>query len=223
MNKKENKDRLFIISSFMDYTLLTENYPKSVYNFCKKNDIQEKTFYKDFGSLDAIKKMIWQSFYENAMSLLEKDKNFDVSSPKEKLLSFYYTFFEVLLLNRSYVLFVFSEEEKILSKMSNLKTLRILFKGFATELIEEGNINKSSYLQHSPKIFSEAAWLQLCFLLKFWVEDTSESFEKTEVYFQKHQKLSEQILMFLKIHLCLHLLILESFCGKKNLFLLEVT
>jgi hypothetical protein len=185
MNKKENKDRLFIISSFMDYTLLTENYPKSVYNFCKKNDIQEKTFYKDFGSLDAIKKMIWQSFYENAMSLLEKDKNFDVSSPKEKLLSFYFTFFEVLLLNRSYVLFVLSKEEKILSKMSNLKTLRILFKGFATELIEEGNINKSSYLQHSPNIFSEAAWLQLCFLLKFWVEDTSESFEKTDQAIEK--------------------------------------
>ena len=185
MNKKENKDRLFIISSFMDYTLLTENYPKSVYNFCKKNDIQEKTFYKDFGSLDAIKKMIWQSFYENTMSLLEKDKNFDVSSPKEKLLSFYFTFFEVLLLNRSYVLFVLSEEEKILSKMSNLKTLRILFKGFATELIEEGNINKSSYIQHSPKIFSEAAWLQLCFLLKFWVEDTSESFEKTDQAIEK--------------------------------------
>jgi hypothetical protein len=153
--------------------------------FVKKNDIQEKTFYKDFGSLDAIKKMIWQSFYENAMSLLEKDKNFDVSSPKEKLLSFYFTFFEVLLLNRSYVLFVLSKEEKILSKMSNLKTLRILFKGFAAELIEEGNINKSSYLQHSPNIFSEAAWLQLCFLLKFWVEDTSESFEKTDQAIEK--------------------------------------
>jgi hypothetical protein len=185
MNKNENKDRLFIISSFMDNTLFNENYPKSVYNFCKKNDIQEKTFYKDFGSLDAIKKMIWQSFYENAMSLLEKDKNFDVSSPKEKLLSFYFTFFEVLLLNRSYVLFVLSKEEKILSKMSNLKSLRILFKGFATELIEEGNINKSSYLQHSPNIFSEAAWLQLCFLLKFWVEDTSESFEKTDQAIEK--------------------------------------
>jgi hypothetical protein len=185
MNKNENKDRLFIISSFMDNTLFNENYPKSVYNFCKKNDLQEKTFYKDFGSLDAIKKMIWQSFYENAMSLLEKDKNFDVSSPKEKLLSFYFTFFEVLLLNRSYVLFVLSKEEKILSKMSNLKTLRILFKGFATELIEEGNINKSSYLQHSPNIFSEAAWLQLCFLLKFWVEDTSESFEKTDQAIEK--------------------------------------
>jgi AcrR family transcriptional regulator len=185
MSQKENKERLFIISSFMNYTLLNENYPKSVFNFCKKNNMEEKTFYKYFGSFDAVKKMIWKSFYENAISLLEKEKNFDVSTPKEKLLSFYFTFFEVLLLNRSYVLFVLSKEEKILSKMSNLKTLRILFKGFATELIEEGNVQKPTYLQHSTYIFSEAAWVQLGFLLKFWVEDTSESFEKTDQAIEK--------------------------------------
>ena len=180
MNQKEIKEKLFIVSSFMDSTLLNENYPMSVYNFCKKNDIEEKTFYKYFGSFDAVKKMIWQSFYDNAISLLEKDKDFRDSSPKEKLLSFYYTFFEILLLNRSYILFVLSKEEKILNKISDLKTLRINFKAFATELIEEGNAEKPSYLQHPPKIFSEAAWVQLGFLLKIWVDDTSESFEKTD-------------------------------------------
>ena len=69
--------------------------------------------------------------------------------------------------------------------MSDLKILRANFKAFATELIEEGNIEKPSYLQHPPKIFSEAAWVQLCFLLKFWVEDTSESFEKTDQAIEK--------------------------------------
>ena len=185
MNQKEIKEKLFIVSSFMDSTLLNENYPMSVYNFCKKNDIEEKTFYKYFGSFDAVKKMIWQSFYDNAISLLEKDKDFRDSSPKEKLLSFYYTFFEILLLNRSYILFVLSKEEKILNKISDLKTLRINFKAFATELIEEGNAEKPSYLQHPPKIFSEAAWVQLGFLLKFWVDDTSESFEKTDQAIEK--------------------------------------
>ena len=185
MNQKEIKEKLFIVSSFMDSTLLNENYPMSVYNFCKKNDIEEKTFYKYFGSFDAVKKMIWQSFYDNAISLLEKDKDFRDSSPKEKLLSFYYTFFEILLLNRSYILFVLSKEEKILNKISDLKTLRINFKAFATELIEEGNTEKPSYLQHPPKIFSEAAWVQLGFLLKFWVDDTSESFEKTDQAIEK--------------------------------------
>ena len=117
--------------------------------------------------------------------MLEKDKDFRDSSPKEKLLSFYYTFFEILLLNRSYILFVLSKEEKILNKISDLKTLRINFKDFATELIEEGNTEKPSYLQHPPKIFSEAAWVQLGFLLKFWVDDTSESFEKTDQAIEK--------------------------------------
>jgi len=185
MSQKELKEKLFVVSSFMDYTLLNENYPKSVFNFCKKNDIKEDTFYKYFGSFDAVKKMIWQSFYDNAMLLLEKDIDFGNSTPKEKLLSFYYTFFEILLLNRSYILFVFSKEEKILNKMSDLKRLRIVFKGFATELIEEGNIEKPSYLQHSPQIFSEAAWLQLGFLIQFWVGDTSESFEKTDQAIEK--------------------------------------
>ena len=185
MSQKKIEEKLFIISSFMDYTLLEENYPKSIYNFCKKNEIEEKTFYKHFGSFDAVRKMIWQSFYNNTMSLLEKDKDFVDSNPKEKLLSFYFTFFEVLLVNRSYVLFVLSKEEKIQTKMSDLKTLRINFKGFANELIEEGNIEKPTYLQHSPRIFSEAAWVQLSFLLKFWVEDTSESFEKTDQAIEK--------------------------------------
>jgi AcrR family transcriptional regulator len=185
MNQKEIEEKLFIVSSFMDSTLLNENYPMSVYNFCKNNDIEEKTFYKYFGSFDAVKKMIWKSFYDNAISLLKKDKDFRDSTPKEKLLSFYYTFFEILFLNRSYILFVLSKEQKILNKISDLKILRVNFKAFATELIEEGNIEKPSYLQHPPKIFSEAAWVQLGFLLKFWVEDTSESFEKTDQAIEK--------------------------------------
>ena len=185
MSQKKIDERLYIISSYIDYTLLNEKHPISIFNFCKKNDIKEKTFYKYFGSLDAVKKMIWQSFIDNAMSLLKKDKDFSDSKPKEKLLSFYYTFFEILLINRSYVLFVLSKEEKILNKMTDFKTLRIIFKGFATELIEEGNMEKPSYLQHSPRIFSEAAWVQLGFLIKFWVEDNSESFEKTDQAIEK--------------------------------------
>lgn len=185
MSQKENKEKLSIITSFMDYTLENEHYPKSVYKFCKDNNLDEKTFYKYFGSLDAVKSMIWESFYDNVMSLLEKDLNFDVSKPKDKLLSFYFTFFEVLLLNRSYVLFALSGEEKILSKMGQLSSLRKLFKAFATELIEEGNSEKPSYLQHPPQIFSEAAWVQLGFLLKFWMEDTSKAFEKTDQAIEK--------------------------------------
>jgi hypothetical protein len=35
------------------------------------------------------------------------------------------------------------------------------------------------------RIFSEAAWVQLLFILKFWLDDTSPDFEKTDVAIEK--------------------------------------
>ena len=185
MNPKEKKDKLSIITDFMSYTLENDHYPKSVYKFCKNNKMKEKTFYKFFGSLDGVKETIWESFYQNTMSLLKKDENFEIGIPKDKLLSFYFTFFEVLLLNRSYVLFALSGDEKMIPKMGQLSSFRSMFKGFAFELIEDGNLDKPTYLQHPPKIFSEAAWLQFGFLLKFWMEDSSADFEKTDQAIEK--------------------------------------
>tara|TARA_B100001093_G_scaffold248606_1_gene238027 strand:- start:130 stop:777 length:648 start_codon:yes stop_codon:yes gene_type:complete len=181
----QKKEKLLIITSFMNYTLENDHYPKSVYKFCQASNMEEKSFYKFFGSLDGVKVMIWETLYNNAMSLLEKDDNFEKAKPKEKLLSFYYTFFEVMLLNRSYILFALSGGEKIMTKMGQLSSLRKTFKGFTSELIEDGNVDKPSYLQHSPKIFSEAAWVQLGFLIKFWIEDSSADFEKTDQAIEK--------------------------------------
>ena len=120
MSQKEEKEIEVIISAFMEHTLEKDHFPKSIYKFCKENKMEEKTFYKFFGSLQGVRQMIWETFYDNVMSLLRKDENFDSAQPKEKLLSFYFTFFEVLLLNRSYVLFALSGEEKMMNKVSQL-------------------------------------------------------------------------------------------------------
>ena len=184
MSQNEEKEKLSIITAFMNYTLENDYYPKSVYKFCQASNMEEKSFYKFFGSLDGVKAMIWETLYDNAMSLLEKDENFEKAKPKEKLLSFYFTFFEVMLLNRSYILFALSGGEKIMTKMSQLSSLRKIFKGFTSELIEDGNVDKPSYLQHPPKIFSEAAWVNT-FLIKFWIEDSSADFEKTDQAIEK--------------------------------------
>ena len=79
MNQKENKKKLSIITSFMNFTLENDQYPKSVYKFCQVSEIEEKTFYKFFGSLDGVKTIIWETFYDNAMLLLEKDENFKIA------------------------------------------------------------------------------------------------------------------------------------------------
>ena len=186
MSKKKEKLKEAVLTAFIDTTLEKEAFPLSVFKFCKENNIEGKTFYKHFGSLDAVKGQIWEFFYDNAMGLLEKDATFENASPKDKLLSFYFTFFEVLLLNRSYVLFSLSSHQSNMVKMSQLSKMKSSFKDFAEDLIDTGNANKNeSYLQHPPKIFSEGAWIQFAFLIKFWINDTSVDFEKTDQAIEK--------------------------------------
>ena len=175
-----------IYDAYSTQVLEHEKEPKSVYLFCKKNKIEETDFYNSFASLEDIKESIFSKFFDNAYTLIIKEKGFDAQVPKEKLLSFYFTFFEVLLLNRSYVLFILSNSGEKMQKLSSLRRLRNSFKQFASGLIEQGNTSKQSILTKHPElIFSEGAWLQLLFLLKFWMEDSSPGFEKTDMAIEK--------------------------------------
>ena len=182
----KNELRATILSQYTDHVLEHECYPKSVFKFCKAAKMEEKDFYSVFASLDAVREFIWEAFFTNTMTVLDKDKSYKKASRKEKLLSFYFTFFEVLLLNRSYVLFALNQEKKSLQDLVYLKGLRKHFKAFATDLIEEGNADKESrWRQHPPQLFSEAAWVQLLFLMRFWIDDRSENFEKTDAAIEK--------------------------------------
>lgn len=182
--KELTRDR--VISLYMESVLEHEHRPKSVYKFCKENDLTEDQFYEFFGSFEGLQKEIWKQFYHNTIALIVKSPEFDGFTTREKLLTFYYTFFEMLTANRSYVLFSLKEHQDKMKNLEQLKGLRRKIKGFATELIREGNENKSAkFLQQSETVFSEATWLQLLFILKFWMDDNSPRFESTDVAIEK--------------------------------------
>jgi hypothetical protein len=175
-----------IIAMYMDYVLEHENVPKSIYKFCKSNDIKEEDFYKFFGSIETIQTAIWEKFYTNTYNLITSNKEYEAYSNKDKMLTFYFSMFELLTMNRSYVLFTLKEHKSILKNLSQLKELRNHVKGFATALINDGNTDKNyKVTKKNPKVFSEGAWVQFLFLLKFWMNDTSAGFEKTDVAIEK--------------------------------------
>ena len=181
---KMTKDK--IIGMYMDFVLEHEAHPKSVYKFCKDNKFEEDDFYNFFGSFDSLRKGIWTAFFEYTMNLMQKNKEYDSFSNKDKMLTFFYTMFELLTLNRSYVLFTLDGNRKMLDKMGDLKDLRTHVKRFATELIDEANAEKTLKItKQSPRIFSEGAWVQFLFLLKFWMDDSSAGFEKTDLAIEK--------------------------------------
>lgn len=185
MAVKKEKKSPDILALYMEHALEHEHFPNSVYKFCKVNKIEESVFYQHYASLDTVKHSVWAAFFDNVHALLEKNESFSSLSRKDRLLSFYYTFFEVLLLNRSYVLMALNQGDQPMKNLGQLKDLRKSVKRFAEELIEEGNEDKSRFTTNPVELFSEATWAQLLLLMKFWLSDTSKRFEKTDALIEK--------------------------------------
>lgn len=184
--KKKQLDDLQIISLYMNDVLEMNETPKNVFVFCKKHNIEESDFYSFFGSLDALKKDIWLKFFENAVATIEKEPTFDTYSDKNKLLTLYFTLFEILTLNRSYILFSLKENKEGLKSLKSLSTFRNHFKEYiVTKIKSKPSEPFGKVAKVTEPVFSEGAWLQFLFLLKFWMDDTSKGFEKTDVLIEK--------------------------------------
>ena len=175
-----------IIGLYMEYVLENETHPKSVYKFCKEHKVKEEDFYQFFGSFESLQKKIWGKFHEKTIALLHSNDAYENFSNKDKMLTYFYTCFELLTLNRSYVLFALGDNKQFLDKISELREMRSGVKAFASELVEEANADKTLKIsKQSPRVFSEGAWVQFLFLLKFWMDDSSAGFEKTDLAIEK--------------------------------------
>ena len=184
--KKDLIDDNQIISLYMNDVLEHNQDLKNVYAFCKKHTIEESDFYSFFGSLEAVKQSIWIKFFENAVAGIQKETAFESYSDKNKLLTLYFTLFEILTLNRSYVLFSLNENNQGLKNLKNLKGFRTHFKEFISSIIESNSsMVNDKVTKVTRPVFSEGAWIQFLFLLKFWMDDTSKSFEKTDILIEK--------------------------------------
>ncbi|NAS29724.1 TetR/AcrR family transcriptional regulator [Flavobacteriaceae bacterium R38] len=186
--KKENLTPDQLVAIYMDYVLENEKTPSSVYKFCKEVEINEEEFYKISGSFESLQQQVWNSFFTNTVEVMQKDEHYDGFTHRNKVLTLFFTFFEILTLNRSYVLFSLKEHKNVLKNLDQLKGLRRYMKAFAKELVDDQGTNASKkikFLKKSPEIFSEGIWMQYLFLLKFWMDDSSAGFEKTDIAVEK--------------------------------------
>lgn len=133
-----------------------------------------------------MKQEIWVKFFENAVETISKEEAFETYTDKNKLLTLYFTLFELLTLNRSFILFNLKDNKEGLKNLKNLKLFRNHFKDFIVSIINNNETIVSDKVTKITKpIFSEGAWIQFLFLLKFWMDDTSKGFEKTDVLIEK--------------------------------------
>lgn len=184
--KKSTISKDKIVSLYMNYVLEHNEKPKTVFHFSKQNAISETEFYNFFGTLESVEKEIFKMFYENTIQLIEKDKEYDSYDMRSKVLSFNFTFFELLTANRSYVLFALKEEKNQLKSLMQLSSLRSHYKEFVSGIISEDLLIKQEQIQNiQEKAIQESFWVQLLLTMKFWLDDTSPALEKTDIYIEK--------------------------------------
>ena len=186
MARKKNITKDNIISWYMEFVLENNHQPKSVFSFAKENNFEEADFYKFYGSFETIEEAIFSEFFHHTLLILNKSEDYKNYDARNKLLSFYFTFFEILSANRSYVVYALKSVKKDLKKLKSLKTLKTDY----TKYIEELNINRIELKQETlEKIqntsIKESSWVHLMITMKFWLDDISPSFEKTDIFIEK--------------------------------------
>jgi len=186
MAKKKNIKASDLISFYMDYVLTHNHKPSSVYAFAKDHNFEEQKFYEYFSSFEILEQSIFKIFFDNTLAVLEKSEDYQSFDARNKLLSFYYTFFEILTANRSYVVHALNTNKNQLKSLKTLSHLKKSFTNYIHHLdIKTIDLKEEKLEKLKNRGLKESAWFQLLVTLKFWLDDTSLAFEKTDVFIEK--------------------------------------
>jgi hypothetical protein len=178
-----------LIEWYMEDVLSDEKALTSIYSFTKKHEIEERSFYQFFSDFDHLNQVIFSVFASSTLEMLSQDEDFNSGDAKHKLLSFYYTFFEFLTANRSFVNLKLKQNANKLESLKSLKLLRETFKDFIKTLdIKKPDLQQEKLNEFQQKGIEETSWVQLMFTIQFWLNDTSPNFEKTDIFIEKSLK-----------------------------------
>ncbi|HEY8928883.1 MAG TPA: TetR family transcriptional regulator C-terminal domain-containing protein [Mucilaginibacter sp.] len=170
-----------IQKAYIDFVLTEGHQPKSVYIFARKNKMAEEEFYQFFSSFDAIEQHLWTNFAIRTITEIKTQEVWGQYSAREKALSFFYSFFELLKSSRSFVVYSVKKQPKSFSTPQIFTGIKDVFENFCADLIKEGlESNELSERKFFSNRYKDALWVQLVFVLNFWINDNSAGFEKTD-------------------------------------------
>lgn len=175
-----------IQAAYIDYVLTEGHEPKSVYVFAKQNNMTEEEFYRFFGSFEAVEQNIWADLAKKTITEIKTQEVWPQYSSREKALSFFYSFFELLKSKRSFAVYSLKNHPSTLSSPRVLDDLKEIFENFADDILKQGlESNELADRKFFSKRYKDALWIQFGFVLNFWLNDNSTGFEKTDEAIEK--------------------------------------
>ena len=172
-------------AAYIDYMLVNGDKPPSIYAYAKHLKTTEAVFYEHFNSFKALERSIWEEWYLKTVKWVEKDPAYAEYTVREKLLAFYFTWLETLKSNRSFVLKHFESLDKTELNPYFLQGVKDHFKSYINDLLIEGKDTSEVADRPFSNQYEKAFWFHFIFILRFWINDDSEGFEKTDAAVEK--------------------------------------
>ncbi|MGV3704428.1 MAG: TetR family transcriptional regulator C-terminal domain-containing protein [Arcticibacter sp.] len=172
--------------AYIEHVLLHGEQPKTVYLFARENGITEAEFYTHFGSFESIDIRIWQSMMAEAIREVKAQEVWPEYSSRERALSLFYGFMELLKSRRSFVTFSLRNGKNRIGLNNLFEGMKQEFELFSADIIREGI--ESGELTDRPFFtgkYKDALWVQLGLVINFWLKDTSAGFDKTDEAIEK--------------------------------------
>ena len=215
MTKKSKIRESDIITFYMEYVVEHKTKPDAVEDFAQLYQFDEVIFYEYFSSFKVLEKTIYNELFLNSVVILKQSPEYHSFGKKDKLLSLYYTFFENLALNQEYVKLSLQGLENQLKALSTFSLFKKSFTAFIDELnLETISLNVETIENIQKKVIKESAWVQFLFIMKFWLDDTSDAFEKTDIFIEKSINTSIELLDTKSLH---NIIDLAKFLYKEKL------
>lgn len=180
-----------ILELYSNYVLRNNNKPLNVFTFCEDHEISETDFYFYYANFEKLESDYLRFFMEETLRLIAEEENYHQQNAKHKMLSFYYTFFEQLTMNRSLVIYLLESDKNNLQNVKKLLPLKKDFQLFIRSLdisepmMENTTESMAKIERLKNKGIEELYWGHFMATLKFWLDDTSSNFEKTDIFIEK--------------------------------------
>lgn len=185
-----------LIQQYITYTLEHNQAPGNVYLFAKHAGIQESEFYNHFASLESIEMQVMVQWFEMAFTRCEESEPWSTYGVREKLLAVFYTFIETLRSNRSFLLYLKKRDTSAFPHFPKYLTeLKTRFTERINPILQDGISSKElAERKYLDRKYADAVWLNLLFVINFWLDDTSEGFEKTDAAIEKSVNLAMDLM-----------------------------
>jgi hypothetical protein len=180
------KTKKQLYDAYTAYVVKHAKRPVSIDLFMADLPIEEVEFYKLFSSFTELEQQFWKDLFLETLSHIRREEVYQTYSIREKFLAFYYTWMEYLNQYRDFAQYIFSQERIWQAWPAGLDVMKGEFLRFSRELIAsgkaEGEIADRLIISDH---YHHAVWMQLVFLLKFWIHDKSDQYINTDAAIDK--------------------------------------